>query len=143
MRESKSRGLRNLSKTLMTRTGWYIDRNEIMNDFSSYEPGKSLYQIRYTNLLNAQDRTYGRYAAESMRRQNNTDKVLVSRMAELIDENFTKPGEGNQLDAIAWYIRFIGREALDDHRDLLEKVSTYPLLDKKLKKHVNKALKGK
>ena len=78
-----------------------------------------------------------------MSRQKRYDPVILDRMAEILENNFRSPGFGNDLDAIAWYARTLGRNQNGRYRELLQNISAYPSLDKKLAKHVNKALQGK
>jgi len=138
---SKNRRVANLAKTLTTRSSWYASRNQIMNDFSNYGGEYSLQTARFLNLINASNPEFGRYAAESMTRLDSYEKVVTDRMAEIVQEKFKSPGLGTQLDMIAWYIRFIGREG--SYQNVLNEVADYKGLDKKLKKHVRLALQGK
>ncbi len=138
---SRSRRLRNLSKTLMTRIEWYKARNEVMNEFSQHDSEHSILITRYINLLENNDRTLGRYVAESMKRQERNDQPLTDRMAKIVKEHYRDPGVADDLDTIAWYLRTLGRQG-EVYRPLLEEVSNYDSLHTKLRRHINKALRG-
>ncbi|MFL0799079.1 MAG: hypothetical protein K6L80_01405 [Agarilytica sp.] len=144
MNESASRRLRNLSKTLLSRITWYEKRNKIMNDFSNHQSEQSLHTTRYLNLIQHKEINFARYAAESLARQGRTDKVFLDAMAEVVAANYRASGLApGELDGLAWLMRALGRAPDRAYEDLLNEIAAYPSLDKKLKKHVKKALKGK
>jgi len=139
--QSSSKRVANLANTLKTRLAWYQSRDRIMNDFSAHNPQESLHIKRFKNLIRSDNFEFGRYAAESLTRLNDYDKAFTEIMAEKVKMHYKSPGTGTQLDAIAWYLRFLGREG--SYSALIREVAEFDKLDKKLKKHVRLALQGK
>ncbi|MGH1372269.1 MAG: hypothetical protein ACRBBW_09560 [Cellvibrionaceae bacterium] len=133
---------RNRAKHVTQKIGFYLSRNQIMQDMSAHQDGQSLHSTRLLNLLNDNNYIMKRYAAEVIVRQKAAEPVVQELIASQLEEKVRQGGTKLEIDTLAWYCKVLGTVNKEKYRGMLVSISTDKSISSKIRRHTKKILKS-
>lgn len=131
---SSSRGIRNRAHRLHPKLDWFAQRNLVMQQTDTYQPGQDLMTHRYLNLLSSNDYTFGRWALEELDRRGGAEPIVYKKMGEILTREKHAIKNDVHLDYLAWICKLLSRYDSVASADILKSIQNDPAKDRNFKK---------
>jgi hypothetical protein len=141
LHESKNRAIRNRAKHVLAKIDFYHNRNLLMQNMENHRENQSLHATRILNLLQSDDLTMSRFAAEEIVRQGSAETAIQDWLAERVQQQVRQTSSNLEVDTVAWYCKVLGTVNKAKYADMLTKISHDKSVDPKIRRHIKKILR--